>query len=78
MLCALDRVVSAPTAVAWLAAGAGVPTCKVLYDTSWTAFGRDAEPFAPACRLVMPEVPGDWAGVFAKTNALLTAPPPAA
>ena len=39
LLSALDAVVSAPTAVSWLAAGAGVPTYKVLYDTSWTSFG---------------------------------------
>ena len=45
------RVVSAPTAVSWLAAGVGTPTYKVLYDTSWTALGQTYEPFAPACLL---------------------------
>ena len=67
MLAALDAVVSAPTAVSWLAAGAGVPTAKVLYDTSWTSFGQPHEPFAPSCVLMMPEKRGDWANAFAKT-----------
>ncbi len=67
MLASLDAVVTAPTAVSWLAAGAGVDTYKVLYDTSWTGFAKGYEPFAPACELMMPDRPGDWAGVFAKT-----------
>ena len=71
LLAALDAVVSAPTAVSWLAAGAGTPTFKVLYDTSWTAFGQGIEPFAPACRCIMPDAPGDWARVFAKAAAAL-------
>ncbi|HEY1632741.1 MAG TPA: tetratricopeptide repeat protein [Rhizomicrobium sp.] len=65
----LDAVVSAPTAVSWLAPAVGVPTCKILYDTSWTAFGQDYEPLAPACSLMMPGSPGDWRSVFAKTAA---------
>ena len=40
MLSALDVLVSAPTAVSWLAAGVGVERSKILYDTSWTAFGQ--------------------------------------
>jgi Flp pilus assembly protein TadD len=62
----LDVMVTAPTAVSWLAAAAGVPTYKVLYDTSWTAFGQDFEPFAPAACCLMPQRRGDWASVFAK------------
>jgi tetratricopeptide (TPR) repeat protein len=76
MLSALDVVVSAPTAVSWLASGTGVPTLKVLYDTSWTGFGQAYEPFAPSCRLLMPETPGDWSSVFAKAAAEITALPP--
>lgn len=75
MLAALDVVVSAPTAVSWLAAGAGVPTLKVLYDTSWTSFGQDYEPFAPSCRLMTPQQPGDWASVFAKAAAEIRSRP---
>ena len=71
MLSALDAVVSAPTAVSWLAAGAGVPTFKVLYDTSWTAFGQSFEPFAPSCRCLMPDEPGHWPDVFAQAKAAL-------
>ena len=69
LLASLDAVVTAPTAVSWLAAGVGVDTYKVLYDTSWTALGRAYEPFGPACELMMPERRGDWADVFAKTLA---------
>jgi Flp pilus assembly protein TadD len=60
----LDAVISAPTAVSWLSAGLGVPTFKALYDTSWTAFGSDYEPFAPAARLLRPENRGDWDSVL--------------
>jgi len=64
MLSALDVLVSAPTAVSWLAAGAGVRTLKLMYDHSWTAMGQDHEPFAPACECVCPVSPGDWPDVF--------------
>src|SRR5262249_1530940 len=40
MLAALDGLISAPTAVSWLASGAGVPTCKLLYGPVWTAMGQ--------------------------------------
>jgi tetratricopeptide (TPR) repeat protein len=72
MLSALDRVVSAPTAVSWLAAAAGVPTYKVLYDTSWTSFGESYEPFAPSCVCVMPKARGDWSDVFGRTAAFIS------
>ena len=71
MLSALDALVTAPTAVAWLGAGAGVPTFKILYDTSWTALGQAYEPFAPSCVCVMPEVRGDWANTFARARILI-------
>jgi hypothetical protein len=64
LMAALAMVVSAPTAVSWLSAGAGVPTLKLLYGVSWTALGQTQEPFAPACRCVMPERFGDWDDVF--------------
>ena len=71
MLASLDAVVTAPTAVSWLAAGAGVDTYKVLYDTSWTGFAQTYEPFAPSCELMMPQTRGDWTGTFEKTLARL-------
>jgi ADP-heptose:LPS heptosyltransferase len=71
MLSALACVVSAPTAVSWLAAAAGVATFKVLYDTSWTSFGTDYEPFAPACACITPKSRGDWGDVFEQVSARL-------
>jgi Flp pilus assembly protein TadD len=75
LFCALDAVISAPTAVSWLSAGAGVPTYKVLYDTSWTSFGKRFEPFAPSCTCVMPDRRGDWADCFAQIRAALSQRP---
>ena len=75
MLSALDAVVSAPTAVSWLAAGAGVPTLKLLYDTSWTSFGQTYEPFAPSCACISPKSRGDWTNVFEQAATLLVARP---
>ena len=72
LLSALDAVVSAPTAVSWLAAATGTATWKVLYDTSWTALGQAYEPFAPACQLAMPRTRGDWPGAFAQVLRALS------
>ena len=74
MLSALDVLVSAPTAVSWLGAAAGTRTIKILYDTSWTAFGQDHEPFAPNCILATPQRRGDWAGTFAKAKEIIVTP----
>lgn len=71
LVSALDALVTAPTAVAWLGAGAGVPTFKILYDTSWTALGESYEPFAPSCVCVMPQARGDWKDTFAKAGRLI-------
>ncbi|HXS05938.1 MAG TPA: tetratricopeptide repeat protein [Rhizomicrobium sp.] len=71
MLSELDMLISAPTAVSWLGAGAGTRTLKLLYDTSWTAFGQTYEPLAPSCQCVMPKVRGDWTDVFAQAAAVI-------
>lgn len=71
MLSSLDLLLSAPTAVSWLAAGAGVKTFKLLYHLSWTAFGQPYEPFAPAARCVSPRKPGDWNEVFAEAREFI-------
>jgi ADP-heptose:LPS heptosyltransferase len=71
LIAGLDAVVTAPTSVAWIAAGLGVPTCKILYNNSWTSFGRDYEPFAPSARCMMPKQAGDWADAFAKAREAL-------
>jgi ADP-heptose:LPS heptosyltransferase len=68
---ALDGVVSAPTSVAWIAAAVGTPTLKVLHSDTWTGFGADHEPFAPACRLIRPRHPGDWTEAFGTALAAL-------
>ncbi len=70
-LSVLDAVVSAPTAVSWLSAATGTPTFKILYDTSWTSFAQDFEPFAPACRCIRPISRGDWESAFGKTAEAL-------
>jgi tetratricopeptide (TPR) repeat protein len=67
LLSVCDGVVSAPTAVSWLAAGLGRPTFKVLYDTSWTSFGASYEPLAPSARCLMPATRGNWADVLAQS-----------
>ncbi len=74
MLSALDVLVSAPTAVSWLAAGVGTRTLKLLYDSSWTAFGQDHEPLAPTCRCVRPGMRGDWKDTFAQAADFITRP----
>lgn len=71
LMAALEAVVTAPTAVSWLAAGVGTPTYKVLYDTSWTALGQAHEPFAPSCICMMPGTRGDWADVFRQVQESL-------
>jgi ADP-heptose:LPS heptosyltransferase len=65
LMAALGLVVSAPTAVACLAPAVGTRTLKLLYGASWTAMGRDYEPFLPSCQCIMPRKAGDWAEVFA-------------
>ena len=74
MLSALDVLVSAPTAVSWLGAATGTKTIKVLYDTSWTAFAQDREPFAPACVLAMPQTRGDWTNALQKAAKIIEMP----
>ena len=71
MIASLKAVVSAPTAVSWIAAGLGVPTFKILYNNSWTSFGKSYEPFAPSCACMMPKASGDWSDAFAQTAEAL-------
>ena len=73
LISALDAVVSAPTSVSWMSAAAGVPTLKILYHKSWTSFGRDYEPFAPAAHCIMPAKNGDWDDAFARAASALSA-----
>jgi tetratricopeptide (TPR) repeat protein len=73
LIAALDAVVSAPTSVSWMSAAAGVPTLKILYNKSWTSFGRASEPFAPAARCIMPAQSGDWDDAFSRARSALSA-----
>lgn len=52
MISQLDLVVSAPTAVAMMSAGLGVPTWNVLADYAWPLFGTKRHPFMPAIEKV--------------------------
>lgn len=63
-LSTLDVVVSAPTAVSWLAAGTGVPTYKIVRLLPWTSFGTGCEPFAPAMKCQPPKTANNWASAF--------------
>jgi tetratricopeptide (TPR) repeat protein len=74
MLSALDCVISAPTAVSWLAAGVGVRTIKLNYHVSWTAFGQAYEPFAPTCISIGPKRLGDWNDTFAQAAEFIARP----
>ncbi|HET7084210.1 MAG TPA: tetratricopeptide repeat protein [Rhizomicrobium sp.] len=71
MLSALDVLISAPTAVSWLGAGAGVATFKMLFGPVWTAMGQAFEPFAPACQCLTPGTYGDWPEVFRNAKNLI-------
>lgn len=64
LLAGLDAVVCAPTAVSVLAAAVGTPTLKLTFAGSWTAFGREREPFLPASQIIRPRQAGDWAEAF--------------
>lgn len=74
LLSVLDAVVSAPTAVASMSGGLGVPTFKTLHLCSWTSMGADREPFMPAVRCIRPEHGGQWRVVFEKVLSLLSQP----
>lgn len=71
LIAALGTVISAPTAVACLAPAVGARTLKLLYGLSWTAMGRDYEPFLPSCHCVVPRQAGDWAEVFALAGRVI-------
>lgn len=47
---ALDLVISAPTATAFLSAALGVPTWMMSYGTPWQTLGTDHVPWFPAMR----------------------------
>ena len=74
LMSALSLVISAPTAVACLSAAVGTRTLKLLYGQSWTAMGRDYEPFLPSCQCVNSRQQGDWADVFHQAKKFIRRP----
>jgi Flp pilus assembly protein TadD len=71
LMAGLGLVISAPTAVACLSPAVGTRTLKLLYGQSWTAMGRDYEPFLPSCQCVTPRQQGDWADVFNRAKKFI-------
>lgn len=57
---ALDLVLSAPTAAAALAAGAGAETWFMTAGRVWPQLGTDHYPWYPKTRVLTPEKFGDW------------------
>lgn len=77
LLSSLDAVVSAPTAVAMLAAAVGTPTIKLTYSGAWTSFGCAREPLLPAANVIRPARAGDWEDAFRQARAMLRSAAPA-
>jgi tetratricopeptide (TPR) repeat protein len=71
--CALDLVISAPTASAALAAASGTETWLPAIGYSWTQLGTDHYPFYPKSRGFWPEEYGDWPAVMVKVSEALAA-----
>lgn len=67
----LDMVVSAPTAVAALAAAVNVTTLKITALGSWTGLGKPVEPFRPSARIIQPRALGDWPDAFRAAAAIV-------
>jgi hypothetical protein len=74
LMAALSLVISAPTAVACLSAAVGTRTLKLLYGLSWTAMGRDYEPFLPSCQCVNARQQGNWVDVFSQAKKFIRRP----
>lgn len=71
MIAGLDGAVCVANAVAWMAAGLGVPTFKIQLHRSWTAGGADMEPMAPVCRTVRPDDGQGFEAAFDETARYL-------
>ncbi|PWV63293.1 tetratricopeptide repeat protein [Plasticicumulans acidivorans] len=70
LICALDAVVSAPTAVAELAAALGVPVLR--QGLGWTSLGSERMPWHPTMQVFLrPTAVAPWAPVIAAMAAAL-------
>ncbi len=64
LLSQLDLVITAPTAVAYQAAGAGTPVLRLQPVAPWTCLGLEQDAFAPLINDVIAPSPGHWDSVF--------------
>ncbi len=72
---ALDRVISAPTAVSELAGALGVPTWRVTAGRDWTMLGTPGRPWFPTMQMFS-RAPGEsWRNVFTRVAAGLATHP---
>ncbi|MBB6254652.1 tetratricopeptide repeat protein [Nitrospirillum iridis] len=69
----LDLVISAPTAVAEMAAAVGTPTWRLAPGRDWTSLGTAVRPWYPAQRLVVPPQAASFAQLPGHVAALLAA-----
>lgn len=72
---ACDRVLSAPTAAAALAAAVGTETWFVVAGRVWPMLGTDHYPWYPRTRVFWPARFGDWPDVMRQVRAALDASP---
>ncbi|NWH08245.1 MAG: tetratricopeptide repeat protein [Alphaproteobacteria bacterium] len=61
---ALDLIITAPTAVAAMAASIGKPVLKLCAQRPWSHLGGSVDPFAPSSEALWPERQGDWQSLF--------------
>lgn len=73
MIRELDLVISVDSAAAHLSASLGVETWNLLAFAPYWIYGEqgDTTPWHPSMRLVRQTAPGDWDGVFARTQTML-------
>lgn len=75
MMREMDLIITSDTATAHLAGSLGCPVWTLLH---WDAFwlwrpAGEQTPWYPSMRLIRQTTPGDWAGVFERVHADLTA-----
>jgi tetratricopeptide (TPR) repeat protein len=68
---ACDLVISAPTAVSFLAGALGVPTWQMTYGTDWSKHGTEGYPCFPAITLFHRIWPREWDEILAEIGVRL-------
>lgn len=74
LLLALDRVVSAETAVLALAGAVGAPTIGFGLGPGWTVLGQERSPWYPSVDSVYRRPDESWKGMMARIAERVTAP----